>query len=123
MLREITPARQVSDEPPRRWFAGNALDLIVWYSASGEIQGFQLCYSKGHDEHALTWWKGKGFFHDRIDDGEGRPDDQKMTPILLPDGSFDKERVISQFRDNSAEIDQELVQFVVRTIEGYPHPG
>jgi hypothetical protein len=119
-LREIHPTRQISDEPARKWFAGKALDLIVWFAPDKDIQGFQLCYSKGRDEHALTWWRDKGFSHDRIDDGEGRPDEQKMAPILVPDGSFDKQRLISALRENSGEIDRHLVDFVTDTIGRYP---
>lgn len=120
MLHEISPTRQVPDEPLRKWFVGDELDLIVWFDSSEGIIGFQLCYLKGTDEHALTWWKDKGYSHDRIDDGEGRPDDLKMTPILVPDGSFDKENVIALFRENSGAIDPQLVEFVTKTIGSYP---
>lgn len=119
MLREITPTRQITDEPERKWFTGNALDLIVWFAASNKVIGFQLCYLKGSDEHALTWWKSRGFSHDKIDDGEGFPDNQKMTPILVPDGTFDKEELIALFREKSGEIDPHLVRFVTKTIESY----
>lgn len=119
-MRELKPTRQIDDEPARRWFAGQALDLIAWFDADEQVTGFQLCYAKGRDEHALTWWRGKGFSHDRIDDGEGRPDDQKMAPILVPDGSFDKAGVLAQLRAHAADIDPALVAFVERTIEGYP---
>jgi hypothetical protein len=98
----------------------DALDLIIWTAPPEEVIGFQLCYLKGSDEHALTWWKGRGFSHDRIDDGEGRPDHQKMTPILVPDGTFDKEGLIALFRGSSTELEPRLVQFVMEKIDGYP---
>jgi hypothetical protein len=120
MLQELVPTRQISDEPPRRWFTGEQFDLIVWYDGDLEIIGFQLCYQKGSDEHALTWWRDKGFAHDRIDDGEGRPDEQKMTPILVPDGSFDRQALIEAFREQSRAIEPRLVRFVTRTIAAYP---
>ena len=119
-MREIEPARQIADEPPRRWFIGRSFDLIVWYTPGGEIAGFQLCYRKGVDEHALTWWQGKGFSHNRIDDGEGLPDHHKMAPILVPDGTFDKEALLSRFREASREIDPDLVEFVAATVGKYP---
>lgn len=120
MLRELNPTRQIPHEPIRKWFMGDALDLIVWFAQDDEIIGFQLCYSKGSDEHALTWWKRKGFSHDKIDDGEGRLDNQKMTPILEPDGTFDKEMLVALFQEKSTELDSGLVQFVTRKLEEYP---
>lgn len=120
MLREITPTPQISDEPLRKWFTDDAMDLIVWFAPGGDVMGFQLCYSKGTDEHALTWWNKRGFSHDRIDDGEGRPDSQKMAPVLVPDGSFDSEGLIAQFRKESGEIDARLAAFITETIAGYP---
>jgi hypothetical protein len=123
MLRELTSTRQVSGEPIRKWFTGNDIDLILWYVPGDEIIGFQLCYGKGSDERALTWWKNKGFSHDKIDDGEGRPDNQKMSPILVPDGAFDKDKLLAHFRERSRELDPELVQFVAATIGRYPQVG
>jgi len=119
-MREIDPARQIAGEPPRRWFAGKSFDLIVWYAQGDEVGGFQLCYRKGVDEHALTWWRGKGYSHSRIDDGEGLPDHHKMSPILVPDGTFDKKALAARFREEGRSIDPELVNFVAETIGEYP---
>lgn len=119
MLKESHSTRQFPNEPIRRWFTGSALDLIIWYEENEEIVGFQLCYNKGMNEHALTWWEGKGFSHTRIDDGEGLPDSQKMTPILLPDGAFDKEEVLTLFRQEGAGIDPELISFVTGKVYGF----
>jgi hypothetical protein len=120
MLREIVPTRQISDEPYRKWFADRAFDLIVWFSPSNDVVGFQLCYLKGENEHALTWWKDRGFSHARIDDGEGRPDSQKMTPILVADGTMNKKDLIAMFREKSEAIDPDLVRFITEKIEKYP---
>lgn len=120
MLRELTPTRQIPSEPTRKWFTGDDLDLIVWLAPGDEIIGFQLCYGKGRDEHALTWWKNKGFSHDKIDDGEDRLDNQKMTPILVPDGAFDRNKLLGLFREESKVLDRELVRFVAAKIKGYP---
>lgn len=120
MLREVEKTRQIAGEPSRRWFSDEVFDLIVWYSATAEIIGFQLCYRAWPDEKALTWVKGEGFSHNRIDPGEGRPDHHKMTPILLPEGAFDARQVREQFRAASAEIDPEVAALVSRAIRHYP---
>lgn len=119
-MREIRPTRQIPNEPFRKWFAGDPLDLIVWFDSAGEIIGFQLCYPMGADERALTWWRDKGFSHDRIDDGEGLPDSQKMTPILVPDGAFDKKSVIALIKEKCEGVDPQLARFVAEKLEGYP---
>ena len=120
MLTELKEARQVSGEPPRRWFCDDTFDLIVWYSPEKSILGFQLCYRELAEERALTWFEDSGFSHSRVDDGEDRPARAKMTPILVPDGVFDGSRVGELFRQASAEMDQDVATFVLETIAGYP---
>jgi len=120
MLEEIKQTRQISGDPFRRWFSDNTFDLIVWYDPTDSITGFQLCYCKGMNEHALTWREGKGFSHNRIDDGEGRPASPKMTPILVPDGTFDKDNVLALFQEKSKTIDPALAEVVTEAIKKYP---
>jgi len=121
MLQEVEHARQIPGEPFRRWFTDSESDLILWYDApGGAVTGFQLCYNKGHDEHALTWVEDAGFTHRRIDDGEGRGGHHKMTPVLLPDGVFDSNSVLAFFARESREIDPAVVEFVTAKIRAYP---
>ena len=84
MLSEIKKTRQEEGEPYRRWFTDEDHDLIVWYDAEGKILGFQLCYELGPNERALTWIRGKGYAHNRVDDGETGFFMHKMSPILVP---------------------------------------
>lgn len=122
MLREVQKTRQITGEPYRRWFSDETFDLIVWYAAAGNIIGFQLCYRAWPEEKALTWLKGEGFSHNRIDEGERRPDLHKMTPILLPDGEFEAERVLEQFLAASSDLQSEVVGVVGRALRHYPDP-
>jgi hypothetical protein len=120
VLRETRNVRQIPGESPRRWFSDDFFDLIVWYSPRSDIEGFQLCYQKGRDEKALTWFKDAGFSHNRIDNGEGRPGRHKMTPILTPDGLFDKDHILGLFRKESTEIDFTIASFVSEKMMEYP---
>jgi len=116
MLRELTNVRQVLKESRRRWFADDYFDLIVWVGERGEFIGFQLCYDKSGDEHALTWHKKTGFSHHRVDSGETqRP--YKATPILVADGALDFARLISLFKERSRIMDQQVAQLVLGKIE------
>jgi hypothetical protein len=55
MLSEVRDVRQ-DPGGVRRWWNDESFDLIVWYdTAGGAIRGYQLCYNRGADEHALTW--------------------------------------------------------------------
>jgi len=119
MLHEVKNARQVTGEGFRRWFTDQYFDLIVWYGDDRSIEGFQLCYDKSVKERALTWRRGRGFVHEKVDDGE-MPLAAKMTPILLPDGHFDARGITSRFRAASAKMDREVAQFVLDTLAGYP---
>jgi hypothetical protein len=119
VLSEVRNTRQIENEGPRRWFTDSYFDLIVWYSREGNvIAGFQLCYDKQREERALTWRRGAGFDHKRIDDGEvsGR---MKMTPVLVPDGAFDCSAIAERFRRESGKIDPEIRKFVYDKLTNY----
>jgi hypothetical protein len=120
MLHEVEKVRQIPGEGPRRWFSDQYFDLIVWYEKNGSVLGFQLCYDKFEKERALTWRRDRGFSHEKVDDGEGRPGEPKSTPILLPDGLFDASAITARFRKESAEIDPEVSRLVAKTLETYP---
>ena len=119
MLKEIEQARQVPGEPTRRWFADDSFHLIVWSSQHSGISAFQLCYCDGTERKALTWKQEGGFSNKRIDDGEDVSRGCKMAPILVPDGPFQKERVLMQFLDRCPGIDSAVAAFVSRKIRDY----
>ncbi len=119
-LKEAGETRQVAGERRRRWFSSADMDLTVWFDEGDEIAGFELCYDKGKAEHSLRWKRGSGFRHQRVDDGEGRPDRYKATPVLVPDGAFDRDKITRQFIENSRVIDQRISEFVRRRLLGEP---
>ena len=55
MLSEVA-TRQSTREPRRRWFSDDDFDLVVWFSDSGVIVGFELCYDRSRVERAR--WSG-----------------------------------------------------------------
>ena len=60
-LNEVLEVRQIhEDEPRRRWFRSDDLDLIVWCDEAGMPRGFQLCYDKPRSKHTLTWLPSSG---------------------------------------------------------------
>lgn len=121
MLREFRHVRQEEGHPHRRWFGDEYFDLIVWEGDDGSVIGFQLCYDKGRDEHALTWKRDGGASHRRVDDGEGNLDFRKQTPVLVPDGHFAAELVSERFRSAATEIDPDIAELVATTlIEAVP---
>ena len=119
MLHEIPNPRQIAGEGPRRWFSDEYFDLIVWYEKEATaVTGFQLCYDKGQNERALTWRRGEGFSHQRIDDGE-IPGRAKMTPVLVPDGVFDRNSIAERFLHSSGQIDPEIRDLVYKKVMHY----
>jgi hypothetical protein len=120
-LRELRSVRQDPGEPFRRWFRSAELDLIVWQDPRGVVVSFQLCYEEDDESKALTWTRDGGFSHRRVDDGEGRPARHKMTPILVPDGTFSRDRVLALFERSSTELDphvRDLVAAKLRACTG-----
>ena len=116
MLKEFMDVRQVNGEPKRRWFSDDFFDLIVWSDESGVITGFQLCYDKENRSRALTW-TNKGYLHHGVSEGEDWIGKPKATPILVPDGAFDKAGIADVFVKASADIDQQVSQFVLEKLE------
>lgn len=119
-LNEVLEVRQIPDEPRRRWFRSDNLDLIVWCDESGTPRGFQLCYDKPRSEHALTWLPEFGFLHAAVDDGEDVGFRHKETPILVADGPFHANRVRDRFAGASAQMPPEIVGFVDTKLRQHP---
>jgi len=117
MLREIGSVKQHPDGPFRRWFEDEFFDLIVWYDRQ-EIFGFQLCYEKSKDEHALTWLKDRGYGHHRIDTGEQSVWETR-SPVLIADGAFPRQQIIERFLESSSAIDPIIMRHVVQKLEEY----
>lgn len=121
MLYEIKNIRQYKDEPERRWFYDREVDLTVWFNKTNEIVGFQLCYDKTQNQHALTWYEDSGYQHNRVDDGEsiGSIGRFKGTPILFRDGNFDGQRISDIFAQKSQDIPRQISVFVSDRIASF----
>jgi hypothetical protein len=124
ILREINRIQQPPGEPRRRWFDSPEMDLMVWYDDCGQLTGFQLSYDKPVSEHSLSWRRDRGYEHLAVDDGEsGAGMNYKETPILIPDGYFDPNRLHRMFLSSSETMPAALVAFVSEKILAYPDPG
>jgi hypothetical protein len=119
MLYEIRNIRQNEGEPRRRWFIDDYFDLVVWLNDDEEIQGFQLCYDKSKNQHALTWHKESGYMHNRVDSGEDKPGKPKGIPILVTDGFFDYEQIAEIFKRESKYIDDNISELIYKKILQY----
>lgn len=128
VLREIKNVRQEYGAGPRRWFESDGLELVVWFSPGGAVEGFQLCYDFGQGEHALTWRAGSGFTHCEIDAGEATPF-KNETPVLTPKGTAPWMELVRGFDRRSAALDADLRAFVREkliagiTVTGEPAPA
>ncbi len=103
----------------KRWFGDQYFDLFVWLDTRGSIVSFQLCYEKPLEERALTWRSPSTYYHQRVDDGEGRPGRSKSTPILLPDGKVNIRPLADRFMEECEEIEGSIAWFVYQKILDY----
>jgi hypothetical protein len=87
MLKEVRDVRQVPGDARRRVFFAEGLDLTVWFDRDGAVMGFELCYDKGKNERAVRWKSGQGFVHQKVDDGENRPDNKRARQSWSPTAS------------------------------------
>jgi hypothetical protein len=118
-MYEIFNVRQVDGEPRRRWFVDDFFDLIVWFDENDEITGFQLCYNKLKDQHALTWHKKIGYQHNLVDEGESRPGKHKACPILLQNGLFLKNEIALRFKKAGRNLEEKVAALVYDKINKY----
>lgn len=121
MLIEMRNVRQIKGDGYRRWFSDDYFDLYVWYEDEDlkNLLGFQLCYNKLKNEHAITWTKKAGFKHETVDDGESNASANK-TPVLVSDGAFDSRTVSERFCSASGDIDKHVAHLVYKTLKKYP---
>ncbi len=120
MLKEMKHVRQIHGDGFRRWFTDEYFDLFVWFEDKHykKMTGFQLCYDKVKNEHAITWTENKGFVHETVDDGESNASVNR-TPILVSDGIFDYQTTAERFKKNSGDIDKDISDFVYKKILDY----
>ena len=106
------PIRLKDGDLPRRWISDDYFDLIIWYAPDQRVHGFQLCYDKGEQERALTWIRGQGFQHSRVDSGEALPTENR-APVLVPGGTFPTALVRDEFLRRSVHLSPELRRLIL----------
>jgi hypothetical protein len=106
----------------RRQFVNKYFDIYLWFESDRRsLFGFQICYSKGIDEHAFTWTKAKGYQHNRIDDGD-RPSSSlgyKMAAVLEPNGIFDAKAIAQRFLQNLGIVDRKIAYLIYTKLMEY----
>ena len=120
MLKENISVRQITGEPRRRWFENRDFDLIIWFDDSEAIIGFELCYHKLTDEHALRWDRESGYQHYRIDDGEGGVRKHKASPVSTGGKPFDRHQIALHFEAAKTGLESHLFLFVYEKILQFP---
>lgn len=121
MLREQENVSQHEGEPLRKWFYSRQMDLVVWVDEAGAPVGMQLSYEVSSlEKKILTWIKARGYSHEGLDEGEGRPFRYKMTPIAVPDGVFNREEILERFLAESEGMDDHVREFVAGKLREYP---
>jgi len=120
-LTELKTAQQHDGEHRRSWFGSSEMDLIVWYDKDGSPVRFELYYDKTLSEHVFIWRKDSGYGHMAVDDGEQKPaPHHKETPILVPDGHFDTNRIKALFEQSSEQLPATLAEFVKLKLVEHP---
>ena len=118
MLREIIAVKQDS-RGTKRWFRDEFFDPYLWQTAAGEIVSMQLCYNRVDNEHLLRRNSQEGYLHARVDSSEDKPG-RAMSAILVASGVFPAKPVRDDFLKAALEIPDEVRDFVLSCIAGYP---
>jgi hypothetical protein len=116
MLKEIPRVVQHEEGRIRRVFRSTDLDLTLWIEADGGYASFELSVRHGPRERSLRWKSGTGYSHHRVDDGEIRMGRHKGTPLMVPDGVFNRWAVVRKFQLQAGNIDPEVTDFVIKKV-------
>ena len=118
MLREIKKVSTKRDEPKKRWFSSQSMDLFVWFDTDDTIVSYQFTYDKPQNEKALIWNEKEGLSHMGVDDGS-RSGKHPGSPLLVQDGVANPSKIISMIRNNAGELDPSIKDFIILGIEEY----
>ena len=118
MLRELKPLTPNPGARPRRWFFCPEMDLVVWFEPDDTPGAFQLAYDKMRVERSIEWDRERGFRHYVVDHGRAGRSPWAASPLLLPDGPFDRDRVLRSFLALAAELPPGLAGFVTAKLSG-----
>ena len=117
---ENKQVRQRPEEGFRRWFMNRYFDIILWYDKpDGQLLGFQFCYGKPYDERAYTFatsFTSHHFVSSHTTDFREHP---LATAVLKGDAGLIPEAVIEKFRDDSYNLDQDLLTLILDKIGEY----
>jgi hypothetical protein len=116
VLIEYKNVKQERGKGSRRWFEDESYELVMWYLPDGSVEGFQILYNGKVAERALTWRKGAGFTHWRVDNGTSSPM-KNLAPILLPNGRTPWAKVLREFEESSAGLEPDVRAFVMQRLE------
>lgn len=120
MLRLIKTKRHSTKHLQRLWFNDQNHDLFIWLENNIKPVKFQFSYNKMQNEHSLNWDLLSGYSHVKIDSGEDVIHTYKMTPIMVPDGTFDQNQLAWLFKSINNDLPPDLAEFIQQKIESAP---
>jgi hypothetical protein len=122
MLSEIKNIMQRSLVRRKRWFHNDDFDLYVWQAPDGVVLELQLCYESGTTrEKALTWKRGIGYAHYKIDSGESTAT-ERQTPLMCAGGHFGGWRIREKLVAAASDLEPEIAAFVLDKVAEHCDP-
>jgi hypothetical protein len=118
MLKEILDVRQHPEEPFRRYFWDEYLELWVWLDEQRQVIGFELSYDLRGEGRAFRWLHDGGMRHYLVDDGEARGM-KKSIPVLRSGGAPVDRRIDEEFAGRCEKIDAEIARVVQARLQEY----
>lgn len=116
MLR-TRPIRHFSNDLDKSWTVDDCLDLVIWYDATGDMYGFQLCYDRFGHQRAVTWTHHDGFSHSYVHSSGGLG--AGMSPVLRSCDDFPWRLVLREFMMRSQELDPAIRMLIRDMIKAY----
>jgi hypothetical protein len=117
MLREVSHVNRSPKEGPRRCFADDRMQLLIWYEDDGKIHGFELTYESAKGPRVVRWLPDGGFLHARVED-EATHRFLDASAILISCDEPVSADLPERFRAASGEVPPAERDFVTAKLAG-----
>lgn len=107
MLQEDRFVIQTENEPRKRIFSDDCLQLITWDGDSGRPVHFQLAYEISAKPRVVEWRSG-ALYHYELNSGPSDFTQMDRSALLKPNRTLDRELVSSLFKAASAKLPVEI---------------
>lgn len=111
---KITPDSKTN--APRKWFASDTLDIVVWLTPDEKFKGFQLTLEEPNSKQIVTYTIGGKVRHNSL--GEDTTDELSNRAAAVGEESpCDCKKLAAVFLKQAQEIETTVQQWIFKILD------